>query len=389
MEHGGTLEQILYIHPNCNQGATSILSSSLIAQGPFQGGNHDCCMMLYQYSVERFALYDSSAWQHVTSGRIAWTTLSGLSLTARKSLKCHHLALTLQIFIDHLQHLPQNHDIYLHAGEDAGYLTGRRDNQHQREFGNLKNQVVEHPPLHFNTTTTVSTQNLNQRQFNRQVKICFSQRIVVAHQCEHQYDVYYTSVSVYMTVYASYERTAYWLFTVNEYARVNSSLFPHTRRASGSVRYCWKLWSEIVASGLCPKASCFYHLKVSAECTWQGTLVFNLLSYWVWIAGNGGNCVTSKQDKLGKRLKDKPLSGEISPEDKFLQQIQKRWQIITNHMDNELTMVEWISHKSNRDSTAIRKAWEIPTTSETQKQSSTRITETFQASIFARTVLAT
>lgn len=58
-------------------------------------------------------------------------------------------------------------------------------------------------------------------------------------------------------------------------------------------------------------------------------------------------------------------------------------------MDNELTMVEWISHKSNQDKTGIPKAWEIPTTSETQKQSSTRITETFQASIFARTVLAT
>lgn len=45
---------MLYIHPNCNQGATSILSSSLIAQGPTVPGNHDCCMMLYQYSVVWF-----------------------------------------------------------------------------------------------------------------------------------------------------------------------------------------------------------------------------------------------------------------------------------------------------------------------------------------------
>ena len=184
---------MLYIRPNCNQGATSILSSSLIAQGPTVPGREPW-LLLYQYSVERFALYDSWAWQHVASGRIAWTTLSGLSLTARKSLKCHHLALTLQIFIDHLQHLPQNHDIYLHAGEDAGYLTGQGDNQRQREFGNLKNQVVEHPPSCFNanTTTTVSTQNpASYNMFfsvNRRSTSAWASVWCILHKCLSIYD---------------------------------------------------------------------------------------------------------------------------------------------------------------------------------------------------------
>lgn len=104
-------------------------------------------------------------------------------------------------------------------------------------------------------------------------------------------------------------------------------LYPLTGRASGSVRYCWKLWSEIVASGLCPKASCADLARNFRE----SPLLLSLDREWRELN------IQTRQ----RKEKDKPLSGEISP-DKFLQQLQKRWQMMTNHMD-ELTMVQWLN----------------------------------------------
>ena len=255
---------MLYIHPNCNQGATSILSSSLIAHGPTVPGREP---WLLCDAVSVFSWTFCVVWFiglaacHERKNRMnyaVWTIfdckeVSQMSSSRPDAPNLHRPSPTSP---PESRHLPSRW---------RGCWLSDRTARQPAPAGVWKSQKSSHPPLHFNTTTTVSTQNLNQRQFNRQVKICFSQRIVVAHPCEHQYGVYYTSVSVYMTVYESYERTAYWLLTVNEYAKVNSFLSPHTRRASGSVRYCWKLWSEIVASGLCPKASCFY-LSSKSQC---------------------------------------------------------------------------------------------------------------------------
>ncbi len=134
-------------------------------------------------------------------------------LTARKSLKCHHLALTLQIFIDHLQHLPQNHNIYLHAGEDAGYLTGCCDNQHRRT-GVLKSQIsssrtstfniLQHPDNSFNTESEPTCDMVFISESSLHISVNLSM-------------VYIQGVWVYMTLY---ECTAYWLFTVNVYANI-------------------------------------------------------------------------------------------------------------------------------------------------------------------------
>ena len=50
-------------------------------------------------------------------------------LGAAQPLKGHWFALTLQIFVDHLQHLPENHHVYFHAWQNARYLTGKARNQ--------------------------------------------------------------------------------------------------------------------------------------------------------------------------------------------------------------------------------------------------------------------
>lgn len=53
-------------------------------------------------------------------------------LAIAKALEGHSLILPLQVLINHLQHLPQNDHIYLHAGQNASNLPGNGQRHNSR-----------------------------------------------------------------------------------------------------------------------------------------------------------------------------------------------------------------------------------------------------------------